>query len=94
MSDTEEEKPSRRVVNIWVKPKDGLDPAALHKKITETVLPPTMKWEEGVKVEDGKIYSSFTINEEIDFFEEVMDAIEMMYDEVEGQDIIFQSVME
>ena len=86
MSEEKEEEtgPSRRGVSIWIKPKDGVDPVALHKKITETVLSKpeyNMKWDDKVKIESGKIYSSFVINEEADFFEEVMDPIEMLYDE-------------
>ena len=98
MSDKEEEEqPSRRLVNIWVKPKAGVDAAALFKKITETVVSQPeykIKWDESVKYENDKIYAGFTIAEEADFFEEVMDQIEMMYDEVDGQDIVFQTVME
>lgn len=97
MSDNEEEKVLRRLVNIWVQPKEGVDATALHKKITETVVSQPdykMTWDPKFKIENGRIYSSFTINEEADFHEEVMDAIEMMYDEVDGQDIVFQTVME
>ena len=88
---------SRRVVNILVKPKAGIDPPTLFKTIKDTVVSqPEYKllWDENVKYEGGTIYASFTINEDADLHEEVMDYIEMMEDEVDGQDIVFQTVME
>ena len=88
---------SRRVVNILVKPKAGVECDALWKKMTAEIKSQPeykLKWDENVKFESGKIYASFTINEEADFHEEVMDYIEMMEDEVDGQDIVFQTVME
>jgi hypothetical protein len=97
MSDKEEEVPQRRMANIWIQPKAGVDAEALFKKITTTVVSQPeykIQWDESVKYENGRIYAAFTINEEADIYDEVMDQIEMMYDEVEGQDIIFQVVME
>ena len=93
----EETAPLRRLVNIYVKPKEGVDAKTLHEKIVKEVVSQPqykMKWDPTVKIEGGKIYSSFTINEEADFFEEVMDPIECYWDEVEGHDIVFQTVME
>ena len=97
--DNKEEKPqeSRRVVNIWVKPKAGIECEALWKKMTSDIKSQPdykLKWDDNVKFEGGKIYASFTIAEEADFHEEVMDEIEMMEDDVDGQDIVFQTVME
>lgn len=100
MSDKEEEKPqepARRVVNIWVKPKAGIECDALWKKMTTDIKSQPdykLKWDDNVKFEGGKVYASFTIAEEADFHEEVMDEIEMMEDDVDGQDIVFQTVME
>jgi len=80
----EETGASRRLVNIWVQPKAGVDAKGLQKKIVETVVSQpeyNIKWDESAEFKNNKIYLSFTINEEADFFEEVMDMIEMMYDE-------------
>jgi archaellin len=87
----------RRLVAIIVTPVAGVDPVALYAKITSTILSQPeykLKWDETCKVESGKIYASFTIGEEADFHEEVMDHIEMMDEEVAKQSITFQGVME
>jgi len=96
---SEEEKPQeeRRMVAFAVKPCDGVDPEALYKKFKETITSQPeykLKWDDACKVEDGKIYASFTIALEADFDEEVMDVIEMMEDEVASQEVTFQSAME
>jgi hypothetical protein len=60
----EENTEERRIVAIMVKPKDGVDPESLYKKITETIKgepESKVKWDEKCKIEDGKIYASFTI---------------------------------
>jgi hypothetical protein len=99
MPEGEEEAPKeeRRMVAIIVKPVAGVDPQALYAKMKETITSQPeykLKWDEKCKVEDGKIYTSFTIALEADFDEEVMEHIEMMEDEVESQEITFQSAME
>ena len=85
------------MVAIAVRPCDGVDPHALYKKMKETITSQPeykLKWDESCKVEGGKIYASFTIAVEADFDEEVMEMIEMMEDEVAGQEVTFQSAME
>jgi hypothetical protein len=87
----------RRMANIWIKPVDGVDPEALFKKITETVTTQpdyNLKWDDKCKVQDGKIYATFTIALEADFDEEVMEVIECMEGEVAGQGIVFQTALE
>ena len=99
MSEGEEEKQEqeRRMVAIVIKPCDGVDPQALYKKIVETITAEPdskLKWDETCKVEDGKIYASFTIGLEADFDEEVMEMIEMMEGEVATSEVTFMSAME
>lgn len=68
-----------------------------HQKITETIVSQPeykLKWDDKCKIEDGKIHTSFTIALAADFDEEVMEVLEMMEDEVAGQEITFQSAME
>ena len=87
----------RRVVNIQVKPCEGVDPEALYKEIKETVTSQPeykLKWEENCKVENGEIITSFTIALEADFDEEVMEVIEMMEDKVANQQVTFQMALE
>eukprot|EP00527_Entomoneis_sp_CCMP2396_P004435 CAMPEP_0198145558 /NCGR_PEP_ID=MMETSP1443-20131203/24321_1 /TAXON_ID=186043 /ORGANISM="Entomoneis sp., Strain CCMP2396" /LENGTH=203 /DNA_ID=CAMNT_0043809245 /DNA_START=63 /DNA_END=674 /DNA_ORIENTATION=- len=87
----------RRLVAIMVKPCAGVDPQGLYKKIKETVVSQPeykIKWDETCKVEDGKIYASFTIGLEADFDEEVMEVIEYMEGEVADQQITYQAAME
>eukprot|EP00567_Pseudictyota_dubia_P001556 CAMPEP_0197465360 /NCGR_PEP_ID=MMETSP1175-20131217/64499_1 /TAXON_ID=1003142 /ORGANISM="Triceratium dubium, Strain CCMP147" /LENGTH=94 /DNA_ID=CAMNT_0043001371 /DNA_START=112 /DNA_END=396 /DNA_ORIENTATION=- len=87
----------RRIVNFIVTPCAGVDPEGLYKKITEEIKSQPeygLKWDEKCKVDGGKIYASFTISGDADFDEEVMEVIEMMEDEVEKQEVTFQSVME
>mmetsp|Transcript_85012 Transcript_85012/g.118114 ORF Transcript_85012/g.118114 Transcript_85012/m.118114 type:complete len:98 (-) Transcript_85012:129-422(-) len=97
MSEEEPKQEERRMVAIAVKPVAGVDPEGLYKKIKETITSQPeykLKWDETCKVEDGKIYASFTIALEADFDEEVMEMIEMMEDEVANQEVTFQSAME
>lgn len=85
------------MVAIGVKPCDGVDPEGLYKKIKETVTGEAeskVVWDENCKVENGKIYASFTINLAADFDEEVMEIIEMMEDEVASSEVTFQNAME
>jgi len=92
----------RRIVAIGVKPCDGVDPLALYAKIKEATAPSgdeaasasNVKWDEECKVENGKIYASFTIDLAADFDEEVMEVIEMMEDEVASSEVTFQNAME
>ena len=87
----------RRMVAIAVTPKAGIDPQAMYEKIkTEITSQPQykLKWDDDCKVEGGKIYASFTIALEADFDEEVMEWIEMMEDDVQNQEVTFQSAME
>ena len=85
------------MVAFTVTPKPGVDPVALYKKFKETITSQPeykLKWDDECKVEDGKIYASFTIALEADFDEEVMEYIEMMEDEVASQEITFQTALE
>ena len=87
----------RRLVAIAVKPCAGVDPEGLYKKITETITSQPeykLKWDDKCKVDGGKIYASFTIHLEADYDEEVMEMIEMMEDEVAGQEVTFMNAME
>ena len=87
----------RRLVAMAIKPVAGVDPQALYTKIkTEIVSQPEykIKWDENCKVENGKIYASFTIAVEADYDEEVCEMIEMMEDEVAGQEVTFMNVFE
>jgi len=87
----------RRLVNISVKPCDGVEPETLYKKITETVkgeADSNVLWDEACKVDAGQIYASFTINVDADFDEEVMEWIEYMEDEVESCNVTFQAALE
>mmetsp|Transcript_39529 Transcript_39529/g.59801 ORF Transcript_39529/g.59801 Transcript_39529/m.59801 type:complete len:147 (+) Transcript_39529:23-463(+) len=87
----------RRLVSIMVKPKAGVDAVALYDKIKSEVTSQEeykIKWDDACKVENGKIYTSFTIALEADFDEEVMEVIECMEDEVEDQQITYQAAME
>lgn len=87
----------RRMVAIMVKPVDGVDPEGLYKKITETITSQPeykIKWDDKCKVDNGKIYASFTIAVEADFHEEVMEPIEYMEDEVADQQVTYQAAME
>lgn len=94
---SEEAQPQeRRMVAFAVKPCDGVDPETLYQKIKDTVTVEdsyNLKWDEKCKVENGKIYASFTIALEADF-DEVMEAIEYMEDEVASQEVTFMSAME
>uniref|UniRef100_A0A7S2YLX3 Translation elongation factor EF1B beta/delta subunit guanine nucleotide exchange domain-containing protein n=1 Tax=Entomoneis paludosa TaxID=265537 RepID=A0A7S2YLX3_9STRA len=92
-----EPEEERRLVAIMVKPVDGVDAKGLYKKIKETVVSQPeykLKWDDECKVEDGKIYVSFTIGLEADFDEEVMEVIEYMEDEVADQQVTYQAAME
>ena len=94
---SEEQQQERRVVNITVKPCDGVDPEALYKKIKETITSQPeykLKWEDSCKVENGEIVTSFTIALEADFDEEVMEVLECMEGEVASQQVTFQTAME
>mmetsp|Transcript_455 Transcript_455/g.559 ORF Transcript_455/g.559 Transcript_455/m.559 type:complete len:95 (-) Transcript_455:276-560(-) len=87
----------RRLVSIMVKPKAGVDAVALYDKIKSEVTSQEeykIKWDDACKVENGKIYTSFTIALEADFDEEVMEVIECMEDDVEDQQITYQAAME
>lgn len=80
-----------------VKPKAGVDAVALYDKIKSEVTSQEeykIKWDDACKVENGKIYTSFTIALEADFDEEVMEVIECMEDDVEDQQITYQAAME
>lgn len=85
------------MVNIFVKPCDGVDPEALYAKIKAEVTSQeeyNLKWDDTCKIQDGQIHTSFTIALEADFDEEVMEIIEMMESEVADQGVIFQTAME
>lgn len=85
------------MVAIAIRPVAGVDPAALYAKIkSEITSQPEykLKWDDECQIENGRIRTSFSIGLEADFDEEVMEVIEMMEDEVAGQEIIFQSAME
>ena len=87
----------RRMVNIGITPADGVDPQTLYNKIKEEIKSQPefkLKWDDNCKVENGKIYASFTISLDADFDEEVMEMIEMMEEEVKGQEVIFQTALE
>jgi hypothetical protein len=93
----EAESEPRRLVAIAVKPCDGVDPEALYKKITTEITSQPeykLKWDDKCKVENGKIYASFTIHLDADFDEEVMEMIEMMEEDVASQEITFMNAME
>jgi hypothetical protein len=100
MAEEGEEAPQqeRRMANIWIKPVAGVDAEALFTKIKETVVVSdpeyNLQWDKEYKINDGKIYATFTIALEADFDEEVMEVIECMEDEVAGQGIVFQTAME
>lgn len=92
-----EDEEERRMVAIMVKPLESVDPHALYQKIVETIKSKPeykLKWDEKCKVQDGKIYSSFTIALEADFDEEVMEHIECMEDEVADQTVTYQAALE
>ena len=94
---SEEEQQERRVVNITVKPCDGVDPETLYTKIKETITSQPeykLKWEDKCTVTNGEIVTSFTIALEADFDEEVMDVLECMEGEVASQQVTFQTAME
>jgi hypothetical protein len=96
-AEEEEEEPSRRMVAFVATPCSGVDPQALYNKMKETIVSTPeyeLKWDEACKIEDGKIYSSFTIAMEADFDEEVMEYIECMEDEVASHAVTFQTVLE
>eukprot|EP00579_Thalassiosira_antarctica_P001849 CAMPEP_0201871022 /NCGR_PEP_ID=MMETSP0902-20130614/4012_1 /ASSEMBLY_ACC=CAM_ASM_000551 /TAXON_ID=420261 /ORGANISM="Thalassiosira antarctica, Strain CCMP982" /LENGTH=100 /DNA_ID=CAMNT_0048396857 /DNA_START=40 /DNA_END=342 /DNA_ORIENTATION=+ len=88
----------RRMANIWIKPVDGVDAEALFAKIKADIVTSdpeyNLQWDEKYKIENGKIYATFTIALDADFDEEVMEVIECMEDEVAGQGIVFQTAME
>jgi Glutathione S-transferase, C-terminal domain len=87
----------RRMVAMAIQPVAGVDPQALYTKIkTEIVSQPdyALKWDDACKIENGKIYASFTIAVEADYDEEVCDMIEMMEDQVAGQEVTFMNVFE
>ena len=87
----------RRMVNIGVTPADGVDGETLYNKIKEEIKSQPeykLKWDDKCKVENGKIYASFTIALEADFDEEVMEMIEMMENDVKSQEVIFQTALE
>lgn len=91
------EDEERRIVATVTKPKDGVDAQALYAKIKETVTAEPeskLKWDETCKIEDGKIYASFTIGLAADFDEEVIEIIQMMEDEVASCEVTFMSAME
>ena len=95
--DEQGETEPRRLVAIAVKPCPGVDPETLYKKITTEITSRPeykLKWDDKCKVEGGKIYASFTIHLDADFDEEVMEMIEMMEDEVAGQEVTFMNAME
>lgn len=95
--ETEELKEERRMVAIAIRPCPGIDAATLYAKIKAEILSQPeykLKWDDECKIEGGRIRTSFTIALEADFDEEVMEMLEMMEDEVAGQEVIFQSAME
>mmetsp|Transcript_39591 Transcript_39591/g.95206 ORF Transcript_39591/g.95206 Transcript_39591/m.95206 type:complete len:99 (-) Transcript_39591:190-486(-) len=98
MSDQEESKEERRMVAIAIRPCAGVDAHALYEKIKKDITSQPeykLKWDDECKVsDDGRIRTSFSIGLEADFDEEVMEVLEMMEGEIEGQEIIFQSAME
>lgn len=96
MPEEAQEETERRMVAFCVKPCAGVDPEALYEKIKTTVTVDDeykLKWDEKCKVDNGKIYASFTIELAADF-DEVMEAIEYMEGEVESQEVTFMSAME
>ena len=89
----------RRMASIWVKPKAGVDAAALFPKIKEAVGETSdatfnLKWDENTEVKNGNLYITFTIALAADFDDEVMYVIECMEDEVADQGVVFQTAME
>eukprot|EP00527_Entomoneis_sp_CCMP2396_P009584 CAMPEP_0198136490 /NCGR_PEP_ID=MMETSP1443-20131203/137_1 /TAXON_ID=186043 /ORGANISM="Entomoneis sp., Strain CCMP2396" /LENGTH=102 /DNA_ID=CAMNT_0043797715 /DNA_START=60 /DNA_END=368 /DNA_ORIENTATION=- len=91
------EEEERRMVSIMVKPCDGVDAEGLYAKIKETIVSQPeykLKWDDACKIEDGKIYTSFTIATAADFDEEVMEVIEYMEGEVASQLVTYQVAME
>ncbi|CAB9503653.1 expressed unknown protein [Seminavis robusta] len=93
----QEEMQDRRMVAIAVKPCAGVDPQTLYTKMKETITSQPdykLKWDDACKVENGKIYTSFTIALEADFDEEVMEVLECMEGEVETQEVTFMNAFE
>jgi len=93
----EEVQKDRRMVAFIITPCSGVAPQALYTKMKESITSTPeyeLKWDEECKIENGKIYSSFTIAMEADFDEEVMEYIECMEDEVESHAVTFQTVLE
>lgn len=87
----------RRMVAIVVKPCAGVDPQTLYTKIkSEITSQPEykLKWDDECKIENGKIYTTFTIALEADFDEEVMEMLECMEGEVESQEVTFMNAFE
>ena len=80
-----------------IRPVEGVDPQGLYTKIkTEIVSQPEykLKYDDACKVENGKIYFSFTIAVEADYDEEVMEYLECMEGEVASQEVTFMNVFE
>jgi hypothetical protein len=97
MSEEEADKPQRRMVVIIITPVAGVDALTLYDKIKSEIKSTEeygLEWQETCKVEENKIFTSFTIGELADFHEEVMDYLEMMEDEIAKTHITFQAVME
>jgi len=93
------EEQERRMASIWVRPATGVAPADLFAKIKEAVGATSdagndLRWDEGIKVENGNLYVTFTIALAADFDEEVMEVIECMEDEVADQGVVFQTALE
>lgn len=94
----EEETPQeeRRMVAFKVTPKEGVDPVALYETIKTQVTVEDeykLQFDDTCKVEQGRISASFTIGIEADF-DEVMEGIEALEDQVASQTITFQTALE